>query len=142
MNIVPASQNSFSAAIHLLKKNNLPTEDLDPGKQLFVVEEGNEVVGTVTVEYDYDNALLRSLSVTEEKRNTGVGIGLVEFIEDYVQKQGVRNIYLLTTTAAGFFLKRGYKITDRNTVPDFIKNTSEYSFICSASSTVMKKELK
>jgi amino-acid N-acetyltransferase len=142
MNIVPASQNSFSAAIHLLKKNNLPTEDLDPGKQLFVVEEGNEVVGTVTVEYDYDNALLRSLSVTEEKRNTGVGIGLVEFIEDYVQQQGVRNIYLLTTTAAGFFLKRGYEITDRNTVPDFIKNTSEYSFICSAASTVMKKELR
>ena len=68
MIIVPASQNSFSAAIALLKRSNLPTEDLDPGKQLFVVEDGNEVIATVAVEYDFNDALLRSLSVSEEKR--------------------------------------------------------------------------
>jgi len=141
MNIVPASQNSFSAAIALLKKNNLPTEDLDPGKQMFVVEEGDEVIATVAIEYDYNDALLRSLSVSKEKRNSGIGAELVEFIEDYVKKQGVQNIYLLTTTAADFFSKKGYKIIDRNTVPQFIKNTSEYSVVCASSSTVMKKEL-
>ncbi len=140
MNIVPASQNSFSAAIDLLKKSNLPTEDINPGTQLFVVEEGDSVIATVAVEYDYDTALLRSLSVSKEKRNSGLGIKLVEFIEDYVQKQGVQTIYLLTTTAKEFFLKRGYQIIDRKTVPDFIKNTSEYSVVCSTSSTVMKKE--
>ncbi|MBO9681788.1 MAG: GNAT family N-acetyltransferase [Flavisolibacter sp.] len=141
MNIVPASQNSFSAAIALLKKNNLPTEDLDPGKQLFVVEEGDNVIATVAVEYNYTDALLRSLSVSPEKRNSGIGAELVQFIEDYVQKQGVQTVYLLTTTAADFFSKRGYTIIDRNNVPDFIKNTSEYSVICSSSSTIMKKEL-
>jgi len=141
MNIVPASQNSFSAAIALLKKNNLPTEDLDPGKQMFVVEEGDEVIATVAIEYDYNDALLRSLSVSKEKRNSGIGAELVEFIEDYVKKQGVQNIYLLTTTAADFFSKKGYKIIDRNTIPEFIKNTSEYSVLCASSSTVMKKEL-
>ena len=141
MNIVPASQNSFSAAIALLKKNNLPTEDLDPSKQMFVVEEGDEVIATVAIEYDYNDALLRSLSVSKEKRNSGIGAELVEFIEDYVKKQGVQNIYLLTTTAADFFSKKGYKIIDRNTIPEFIKNTSEYSVLCASSSTVMKKEL-
>ncbi|HTM93852.1 MAG TPA: arsenic resistance N-acetyltransferase ArsN2 [Flavisolibacter sp.] len=141
MNIVPASQNSFSAAIALLKKNNLPTEDLDPGKQLFVVEEGDEVIATVAVEYNYADALLRSLSVSPEKRNSGIGAELVEFIEDYVQKQGVQTVYLLTTTAVDFFSKKGYTISDRSVVPDFIKNTSEYSVICSSSSTLMKKEL-
>jgi amino-acid N-acetyltransferase len=141
MNIVPASQNSFSAAIALLKKNNLPTEDLDPGKQLFVVEDGNEVIATVAVEYDFNDALLRSLSVSEEKRNTGVGAELVSFIEDYVHKQGVQNIYLLTTTAADFFLKRGYRTIDRGSVPKFIQNTKEYSVLCASSSTLMKKEL-
>jgi amino-acid N-acetyltransferase len=140
MNIVPASQNSFSAAIALLKKNNLPTEDLDPGKQLFVVEEGDNVVATVAVEYNYNDALLRSLSVSEEKRKSGIGAELVEFIEGYVQKQGVQRIYLLTTTAADFFSKRGYTIIDRNNIPEFIKNTKEYSTICSSSSTLMKKE--
>lgn len=141
MNIVPASQNNFSKAIQLLKKNNLPTEDINPGTQLFVVEEENNVVGTVAVEYNFNEALLRSLSVSEEKRNAGIGLMLVEFIEDYVQKQGVKSIYLLTTTAENFFLKRGYQKTDRNAVPDFIKNTKEYSVLCSSSSTLMKKAL-
>lgn len=141
MNIVPASQNSFSAAIELLKKNNLPTDDIDPGTQLFVVEEGDKVVATVAVEYDFNNALLRSVSVSEEKRKTGIGAKLVNFIEDYVQKQGVQNIFLLTTTAADFFSKRGYKIIDRSNVPEFIRNTKEYSVICASSSTLMKKKL-
>jgi amino-acid N-acetyltransferase len=141
MNIVPASQNSFSAAIDLLKKNNLPTEDITPGTQLFVVEDGDEVIATVAVEYDYNNALLRSLSVSEEKRKTGMGAELVSFIEDYVKKQGVQNVFLLTTTAADFFSKRGYKIIERSNVPDFIQNTTEYSVICASSSTLMKKEL-
>lgn len=141
MNIVPASQNSFSAAITLLKKNNLPTEDIDPGKQLFVIEEGDEVVATVAVEYDYNSALLRSLSVAEEKRGLGLGKELVDFIEDYMNKQDVQAIYLLTTTAADFFQKRGYKIIDRSNVPEFIQNTREYSVLCASSSTLMKKEL-
>ncbi|HWI93758.1 MAG TPA: arsenic resistance N-acetyltransferase ArsN2 [Flavisolibacter sp.] len=141
MNIVPASQNSFSAAIELLKKNDLPTEDLNPGTQLFVVEEGDKVVGTVAVEYNYNDALLRSLSVSEDKRNSGIGKDLVLFIEAYVQQQGVRNIFLLTTTAADFFTKRGYTIIDRSDVPQFIQNTKEYSIICASSSTLMKKVL-
>jgi amino-acid N-acetyltransferase len=141
MNIVPASQNSFSAAIELLKKNSLPTEDINPGTQLFVVEEGDNVIATVAVEYDYNDALLRSLSVLEEKRSSGIGAELVDFIEDYVRKQGVRTIYILTTTAAGFFSRRGYTLIDRSNVPQFIKDTKEYSVICASSSTVMKKEL-
>ena len=140
MNIVPASQNSFSAAIELLKKNNLPTEDLNPGTQLFVVEEDDKVVATVAVEYDYNDALLRSLCVSQEKRNSGVGNELVSFIEEYVRQQGVQNIFLLTTTAADFFKKRGYTILDRSNVPKFIRNTKEYSVIC-ASSTLMRKAL-
>jgi amino-acid N-acetyltransferase len=141
MNIVPASQNSFSAAIDLLRKNNLPTEDINAGTQLFVVEQNDRVLATVAVEYDYHDALLRSLSVSEEKRNSGVGQQLVDFIENYVKKQGVETVFLLTTTAANFFLKRGYAILDRSNVPEFIKNTKEYSVICASSSTLMKKQL-
>lgn len=141
MNIVPASQNNFSAAIELLGKNNLPTEDINAGTQLFVVEQNDRVLATVAVEYDYHVALLRSVSVSEEKRNSGIGKQLVDFIEDYVKKQGVEAVFLLTTTAANFFLKRGYSIIDRSNVPEFIKNTKEYRVICASSSTLMKKQL-
>ena len=141
MNIVPASQNSFTAAIRLLESCGLPTQDLNSGHQLFVIEEGIKVIGTVTVEYDYTHALLRSLAVAEEYRNKDIGKKLVEFIEAYVQQQGVETIYLLTNTASKFFLGRGYKTIDRSAVPGFIKNTTEYSFIGCASAVLMKKEL-
>jgi len=139
MNIVPASQNSFTAAVRLLQTCGLPTEDLNPGTQLFVAEEGDEVVGTIAVEYNFEHALLRSLSVAEEKRNRGVASFLVGFIEDYVQKQGVQTIFLLTTTAKEFFHHKGYKIIERSAAPDFIKSTAEFKTLCSSTSTLMKK---
>ena len=106
----------------------------------FVVEEDDKVVATIAVEYDYNDALLRSLCVSQEKRNSGVGNELVSFIEEYVRQQGVQNIFLLTTTAADFFKKRGYTIIERSNVPKFIRNTKDYSVIC-ASSTLMRKAL-
>ena len=141
MNIVPASQNGFTAAIRLLEKSGLPTSDIDPGKQLFVMEDGDNVIATVAAEYDYNDALLRSLSVDEEYRNKGVGEQLVSFIENYVQQQGVERVFILTTTAAKFFSKRGYIPVERSDVPEFIKNTSEFGSICPSSAVVMKKSL-
>jgi amino-acid N-acetyltransferase len=141
MNIVPASQNNFSCAVDLLKKNNLPTEDINPGTQLFVVEEENKVIATIAVECDYNNALLRSLSVSEEKRNSGIGKQLVDFIEDYVKNQGVQDIYILTTTADKFFAKREYQKIERAAAPPFIQNTSEFSSVCPSSAIIMRKQL-
>ena len=72
MNIVPVSQNSFPAAIALLENCKLPTSDLQPRTKLFVMEENNNVIGTVALEYDGPDALLRSLRVEEICRNKGV----------------------------------------------------------------------
>ncbi len=96
----------------------------------------------MAVEYDFNVALLRSLSVSDGKRNSGIGELLVGFVENYVEKQGVHSIYLLTTTAEKFFLKKGYKKIDRINVPDFVKNTKEYSLLCSSSSALMKKNFE
>ena len=141
MNVVPASQNSFTAAIRLLEKCGLPTQGITSGTQLFVIEEANSVVGTVAAEYDYDNALLRSLSVADNRRNKGIGEALVDFIENYVRQLGVQNIYILTTTAEKFFSKRGYQTIERTKAPAFIQNTSEFTSLCPSSATVMRKQL-
>ena len=61
--------------------------------------------------------------------------------EAYARKQGVRVMYLLTTTAEEFFARRGYSSVDRNQVPDSVRSTSEYSEICLASSAIMVKHL-
>jgi len=141
MNITPASPNSFSSAIALLKQNALPTEDITAGTRLFVAEEEDLVVGTIAVEYDYKHALLRSLSVSEEKRKSGIGATLVGFIENYVKQQGVEAIYILTTTAESFFSRRGYHVIRREDVPSFLQRTSEFSSVCPSSSIIMSKQL-
>lgn len=141
MTIIPVPVEHFETAIAMLKQNNLPVEDITSGTQLFIAEENNEVLGTIGVEYDFNDALLRSLSVAENKRKKGLGLSLVNFLEDYVQKQGVENIYLLTTTAADFFSKLDYHVTARETLPVFIRQSSEFTSVCPSSATVMKKAL-
>lgn len=141
MNIAPLTQNNFSSALHLLKKNNLPTEDISEVTKLFVLEDEQRVVGTIALEHSGTEALLRSLSVDQEKRNNGYGKALVDFIEDHAKYQGVKDLYLLTTTADQFFTKHGYTVVDRSTVPEFIQSTSEFSSVCPSSAIVMKKKL-
>jgi amino-acid N-acetyltransferase len=141
MTIIPVPVEHFETAIAMLKQNNLPVEDITSGTQLFIAEENNEVLGTIGVEYDFNDALLRSLSVAENKRKKGLGLSLVNFLEDYVQKQGIENIYLLTTTAVDFFSKLDYHVTARETLPVFIRQSSEFTSVCPSSATVMKKAL-
>ena len=52
-----------------------------------------------------DVALLRSLVVSSETRSSGMGTALVRHAESYALSQGVRTLYLLTTTAEGVLLR-------------------------------------
>jgi amino-acid N-acetyltransferase len=52
------------------------------------------------------DALLRSLVVAPDERAHGLGTSLVEHAEQEARKRGLRALYLLTTTAEGFFSRR------------------------------------
>jgi amino-acid N-acetyltransferase len=139
MNMVPLTRNNFSAALDLLKKNNLPTEDISEATSMFVIEEQNTVTGTIALEYAGPDGLLRSLAVAEDHRQNGVGGELVSFIEAYAVRQGIQQLYLLTTTAEKFFAKRGYVVVERSAVSPFIENSSEFASVCPSTAVVMKK---
>jgi len=141
MRITPVTDHTFSDAIVLLQQNKLPVEDINRNTPLFTLHDDQHLLGIVGIEISGDAALLRSLCINEDHRNSGGGRLLVTFIENYAQEKGIKEMYLLTTTAASFFSKRGYKVTDRNMVPAGILQMSEFSFVCPHSATVMKKEL-
>ncbi|MBD0279388.1 MAG: GNAT family N-acetyltransferase [Flavisolibacter sp.] len=141
MTIAPATQNNFSAALALLKKNHLPTEDITDITHLFVVAENDDVLGTIALEYKGGDGLLRSLCVAHGDRSKGMGGQLVHFIEAYAKERGVRHLWLLTTTAAQYFQQKGYTAIEREETPEVIRNTSEFASVCPASAVVMKKEL-
>jgi amino-acid N-acetyltransferase len=141
MEIYPVTQNDFSRAIDLLKKNNLPTQDITGTTKLFVMLEGNDVIGVVGLEAHDHDGLLRSLCVSESKRNSGLGAELVEFMESYAPTQNVHCLFLLTTTASDFFSKRGYEEINRTKVPLPIQESTEFTTVCPSSAIVMRKRL-
>lgn len=141
MEIYPVTQNDFSKALELLKKNNLPTQDITDTTKLFVMHEGNDVVAVVGLEAHDHDGLMRSLCVAASKRNTGLGAELVDFMEQYALRQNVHCLFLLTTTAADFFSKRGYEQISRDKVPDPILATTEFTSSCPSTATVMRKRL-
>lgn len=90
----------------------------------------------------YGNAaLLRSLVVLPVRRASGVGTALVQHAETFARGVGVREIYLLTTTAEAFFLARGYQLARRESAPEAIRSTREFADICPASSAFMIRRL-
>ena len=141
MEIYPVTQNDFSKAIELLKKNNLPTQDITGTTKLFVMLDGNDVIGVIGLEAHDHDGLLRSLCVSESKRNSGLGAELVQFMESYAPTQNIHCLFLLTTTAADFFNKRGYEEINRAKVPLPIQESTEFTTVCPSSAIVMRKRL-
>jgi amino-acid N-acetyltransferase len=141
MDVIP--NPDLAAVIKLLSASRLPTADLTAEhlQHFFGYASGGETVGVVGVEPCGDVALLRSLAVSESQRGLGLGNRLVECAERYARDRGVRSIYLLTTTAEAFFLRRGYSRLSREKAPPPIQSTQEFSGICPSTSVFMVKDL-
>lgn len=84
-------------------------------------------------------ALLRSLAIDPLFRNRGLGSQLTQQAEKYAGSLKIQALYLLTTTAEGFFAKRGYKKVLREAVPDQIQSTAEFRNLCPATAVCMVK---
>ena len=132
-----------SGAASLLESADLPTMDLDRAllEHFFFIGTASAPIGLVGLEVCGEHALLRSLVVAPSARTGGAGTALVERAEAHARSQGVRNVYLLTTSAEDFFARRGYVRVGRETAPESIRSTHEFADICPASSAFMVKDL-
>ena len=130
---------SFNAFRSLLKNSALPADDLDYKRDLLVgYYEGNDLVGTGALEVYGQYALLRSLSVKLGIRGKSVGSTITSYLIDEATKRNLKSIYLLTETAHGFFLKKGFTDTTRDKVPQELMASSEFSHVCPKSAAVMQ----
>lgn len=127
----------------LLAANQLPVSDLDGTATivLFGCVTDEQLHGIVGLDVHGDGALLRSLAVSEARRGTGLGAALLAHAEQFAAQQGIRTLYLLTTTAEGFFARHGYRPMLRAEAPAFIAATSQFSQLCPSSSAFMAKSL-
>ena len=86
-----------------------------------------------------DSGLLRSVAVALEWRSTGIGRTLVDRVLEEGRGAGVREVYLLTTTAEHYFPRLGFACVDREIVPAALRASAEFSGACPASAVVMRR---
>lgn len=125
----------------LLARNDLPSDVRTAPARFYVARDGDRRVGVGGIEQHGDAALLRSVVVEGSARGEGVGTALCDALEARAAEAGVERLYLLTTTAAGFFAGQGYERVERADVPDSIRGTAEFAAVCPDTATVMRKPL-
>jgi amino-acid N-acetyltransferase len=138
-----AAPGDFAGVVRLLEAAELPTAGLEPSLRDFLVaEESGRVVGAVGFEVYGDCALLRSAVVDAGLRGSGLGIDLVESLLRRATTRGVREIYLLTTTAEHFFPRFGFVRIPRGDVAPAVRASQEFRGACPDSAIAMRKVME
>jgi amino-acid N-acetyltransferase len=138
MNIAQARAEDFGAVAALLDAVNLPVAGLaEHFDAALVACEGSVVVGSAALELYGTAALLRSVAVAPSHQGEGLGQRLVAAALDEARRRGVREVYLLTNTANGFFPRFGFRTVERNGVPESVKTSAEFTSACPASTPVL-----
>jgi amino-acid N-acetyltransferase len=141
MNIAAVGTDEWPEIMALLGANGLPTEDLSHGVVLLGVRDERGLEGVVGIEPHGETALLRSLAVRPDRRQSGLGSALVHEAERLAVGTGIRALFLLTTTAEAFFAHRGYVREPRDQAPLAIQRTREFASLCPSSAAFMRKSL-
>ena len=143
MTIQPASPDDLEPVQDLLRTVGLPHDDLTPAhlEHVLVARGDDTLHGVVGLEPWGEVALLRSLAVVPNARGQGLGTRLVEAIEQRARQEGIRTLYLLTTTAASYFQARGYEHVERDALPRAIQQTDEAARLCPDSALCMRKSV-
>lgn len=137
-----ANEEALAYVEGLLAKNDLPSADVRSTPDCFYVAyEGDERVGIGGIEAHGPVGLLRSVVVERSARGDGLGTALCGRLEVVAGENGVETLYLLTTTAREFFADRGYAEVDRDEAPAAIRGTTEFTDLCPATATCMRKRL-
>lgn len=143
MKIIPATPQDESAIKAFLDGCELPSVDINASHlaHFFVVKDAGQIIGCIGIEDCGEFGLLRSLAVKESFRDHGLGVQLVDYIEEYAGSRQTKSLFLLTTTADRFFAANGYQVIPRESAPAAIKETTEFKSICPTSAVCMFKEV-
>lgn len=142
LNYTLADKDDMLSIVQLLQQYSLPTTDLQVGKRIFIVAKyAEQLVACVSVEKYGDAGLLRSLAVHTEWKEIGLGKIMVQRGEDWSAENGVKTLYLLTTTASGFFQNMAWEVFDRDKAPVTIAATTEFSTTCPSTAQCLKKTI-
>jgi amino-acid N-acetyltransferase len=126
----------------LLAAAQLPFDDVEPGRQDFLVAvAGSVLIGCVALERFDDAALLRSLVVAGDQRGVGLGGALYERAVARARGQDLRRLFLLTTSAGPFFLRREFQAVDRSAAPVDMAASAQFVGLCPSTAACLSLPL-
>ncbi|MFL5515419.1 MAG: arsenic resistance N-acetyltransferase ArsN2 [Gemmatimonadales bacterium] len=143
MEIREATREDLETVRSLVAEAGLPQDGLEDqfGSGYAVAIESGRLVGVAAVERYAACGLLRSVVTTADRRGRGIGEALVRDRLGWAERAGLESVYLLTTTAAGYFPRLGFKVVERSAVPPEIRGSREFSSTCPSSAVVMRLAL-
>ena len=127
----------------LLRAVSLPTEGVEdrfPGGYL-VAEAGGRIIGTGGLERYGEYGLLRSLAVDPGWRGRGIGKALTSGLMERASAEGLKAVYLLTSTAEPYLARLGFGKVERKDAPAGIRASKEFTATCPASAVCMWRPL-
>jgi amino-acid N-acetyltransferase len=74
-------------------------------------------------------------------RGKGVGRTLVAGIIEMLTSQDMDELYLFTMDADPFFARHGFRVVARDTAPDAIRATSQFTMECCDDAILMQREI-
>lgn len=131
------------SVVSLLKEADLLTEDLPDGLRNFLLaKQDGALIGVAGLELFGSVGLLRSVAVSPNYQGNGIAGRLVAQLLSDADKQGLQEVYLITTTADHYFDRYGFAPVNREQVPGAIQQTKQFNGLCPSSAVVMKRNLK
>jgi len=138
----PARPADRPAVEALLRGAGLPLDGIPSGLDGFLVatvDDSDEPIGVGGLERYGSSALLRSTAVNPAWRSSGVGRALVNALLEETDRSGVRDVFLLTTTAEAYFPRFGFACVTREVVPEAVQESAEFRGACPDSAVVMHR---
>ena len=128
----------------LLRQAQLPTDGIERNPGNFIVATENAaLVGAAGFEKcGKDSGLLRSVAVLPEYRKRGIARELYRRVALQARCSRISALYLLTTTAQGYFARLGFAETSRIDAPQAIKETRQFRVSCPASAIFMCRSIQ
>lgn len=135
------SDEAFPAFVDGLRAAALPTDDLDGGAGFYVGQVDRAVAAFGGLEGVGPDQLIWSVVVPAAVRGGGYGRQIAHALANQTGTDGVERLWLLTTSADGFFASLGWMVTDRASAPEAVRASRQFSGLCPASAVLMCRRL-
>ncbi len=140
--IRPATTADMERIVQLLSDNDLPSCGLEGSSQEFwLAVKKEEAVGVIGLGKSGKRGLLRSLAVAKAYRNNGIAKALLGEALLNARQAKIEELYLLTGTAKDYFLRKGFNLIGRETLPPMLLQDAGMENACSACSDCLYRSL-